>query len=218
MSRRFDLWAPVVCIGILAGFTPRDASASSVLLYTGQPYTTVSNHPLIFGEYDLTMRVTGMVELAVPLPPSCICVFDFGFEDPPRILDISFFDGVWSYGPGADVPATDEALITFTTDASGNIVSFAVSLFESLGGGVPTGGSDIVLELSSISGDFGYTLCDNCDPTIVQSFSTDGIGTWTVVSVPEPASISLLLIGFAGAGIGRRLLSSRACRTDRTRP
>jgi hypothetical protein len=188
---------------LLALLASRDASASTILWYQGTAFTSVQNNPFMTGEYTTSMRVTGFVELADPLGIGCVCSFT---SDSEGLLGFSFFDGV-QFHRGGDYAD----FFTFTTDALGEIVGWSVFTAYSLGDNAPVGGSDVELSLSAINGDDTFEACDNCASTdpwgshVFHGASTARPGRWTVV--PEPSSLSLLLIGAAAVGLrrGRRV-------------
>lgn len=203
MRRVAKLPFTLLFLTLLALPASREVSASTILWYEGTTYTTVNNNPYMTGEYTTSMRVTGWIEVADPLGLDCVCSFTSGSDD---LLGFKFFDGV-QFHEGGD----DADFFTFTTNSAGEIVGWNVFTAFSLGDNAPVGGSDVELSLSSVHGDRTFEFCDNCastDPwgsSVWHGASTTHPGRWTVV--PEPSSLSLLLIGVAAVRLrrGRRL-------------
>jgi hypothetical protein len=202
MNQTLTLLATVVTLALT--LLPQESSASTILLYKGKTYSSVENHPLMIGDYRKSMRVTGWVELEDPLSPDCVCSFLYYYEHVEGLgeglLNFSFFDGVLFHDTG-----NEGGYLRFTTDSKAKIIAWDVYVFDTLGPNAPHGGSDVEFRFNSWSGDYGVELCDNCseEPEPRHGFTSTGPGRWRVLSVPEPSSLSLLLVGLAGFGLRR---------------
>lgn len=172
---------------------PLRASANVTYHYTGTPYELVHDEAVPPGAYTTGMRLSGWIELAVPLPP----LLALANVDP---LSFSFNDG-----RGALSSPTDLGSFKLQTDGSGNIVawSFAViNLLSSAGTGLQMNmtsyylpdeavpGLDRVFRVSLLNSRVvGYDGADTHDPYAPQ------YGTWSVSPVPEADTTAMLLAG-----------------------
>jgi hypothetical protein len=125
MNRRLCSLAIASVLGFFLLLIPPCAWANVVLTYTGIPYTSVTDHIAIPGEYATTMYVSVTIELANALGPN--------FNGPVTPIHYSFSDGrftVTDLTPGASLET-----VSFTTDGSGGITQWywAVDLVDSLG-------------------------------------------------------------------------------------
>jgi hypothetical protein len=172
---------------------PFTASANVTYHYTGAPYELVHDESIPSGTYTTGMRISGWIELAVPLPP----LLALTEIDP---LSFSFNDGRGVLSSPADLGS-----FKLQTDGGGNIVawSFAViNLLSSVGTGLQMNmtsfylpdeavpGLDRVFQASLVRYNvIGYDGADSHNPLAPQ------YGTWSVSPVPEPKTTAMLLAG-----------------------
>jgi len=169
------LWG-IICFSSLALLTSI-SHASTIYRYQGENYEQPQ------GIFDTTMRLTGTVEFATPLPSSL-----FGEVFP---ISFSFNDGVNTF--------TEDNLTSsrfgFATDVLGNIVGWEVQLRNE--------GGDPFLELSSektmLSGtDFILFIPAEGEPGILFG---NPPGNWSLVPIPPAVwlfgSGLLYLVGIA---------------------
>jgi hypothetical protein len=159
--------------------------------------------------YTTTDFVSGFIELLAPLDASLVG----GFVTP---VSFSFSDGVNTI-TSANAPSI--ASFEFWTDGSGQIVNWAVNVFE-----FNPGVFRRTVQTLNLPGTLGTdegtsVLCGpvvdcidaagnlNLDPLYAQFGRNDALpGVWTTAAtpVPEPETLSLLNIGLLGAAFARR--------------
>lgn len=177
---------------VLALCTPVSKAAAITYTYTGNHYTGAA------APYSTDMAVTGSFTFASPLDPNIL----FPAARTPTAWSIS--DGVMTV-----TNATGSLAFNVGTNALGNITmwdfgtSFSVStgiLFITSQNGSPT---------SFFPCGTGNTACDGVSGVAAgRAVGLAGVvnnpGTWTMTSIPEPSSLSLIIIGmFAVALIVR---------------
>lgn len=186
----------VVAILALLSFASL-ARADNTYTYTGTPFT--DGQP----NQNPGTSLTGFFTLAGPLPDgaSMLAISPESF---------SFTDGNFIWNPG-DVNGQD--LFQVSTDASGNIVAWNVSL-SSIGFNAP-GSPEFEYDLTSSWWQYGSEedrseLNQDFGPGDEYFEISRTAGTWTdPVTTPEPSSRGLALLGFAML-IGVHVLRARS--------
>lgn len=182
----FDMNSVKVAAALLiqvAALTASAASAQTVYNYTGNNFTSV-----FAPGYTTSDKITGTLTLSGPLPDSLSILTN----ETALVTSYSFTDGVNSFGPGC-CDSGNQTIFEFMTDASGNITNWIVTLEtdDNHTGDLTTEGGATAFDQSLVGGVLGG--------------SNDGSpGTWSLESaqsaVPEPASWTLLLLGFGAIG------------------
>jgi hypothetical protein len=167
--------AVVLQLGLLAGI-----AQTYIYTYTGNDFTSVS------GPYTTSDKITGSIVFSAPLGDN------YSGNPSANILSFSFSDGVGPQnvaGPGPHVLGAS----TFTTDSSGDIVSWDFSAINFLFGGTETKS----IQTENDSGNvFDSGVLDQSSGIVgMGSVSTDP-GVWVETNVPEPSS-GLLFVSFA---------------------
>lgn len=174
--------AVVLQLGMLAG-----SAQTYVYTYTGNDFTTVFNaaNELVYGyvPYTTSDKVTGSIVFSAPLGAN------YSGNPSATLLSFNFTDDV---GPQNVVGPPYVLDSTFTTDSSGNIVSwnFQVVNFNALpeSKGIQTeNDSSKVIDSGSL---------DQPSGNIGNGYVTGSPGVWVETIVPEP-SVGLLFVWFA---------------------
>ena len=163
----------------LLDFSP--ASADTIYTYTGNDFTIAT------GPYATSDRVTGTIDLATALGdnfgPSLIVPVSFSFSDGVQTLTNS-------------TAGVDANFFGFSTDASGNIVTWNVLINEPL--------SPLNYEIytekpnltDAFSSDGGYYATKN------EGYVLGNPGMWTATSqTPIPAALPLFASGLGAIGL-----------------
>jgi hypothetical protein len=173
-----------------AMFAAAPANASVVLTYTGNNFTSV-----FAPGYTTSDKITGTLTLSSALPDSLTTLTD----ETALVIAYSFSDGVTTFSTGC-CDTGNQTIFEFTTDASGNILDWIVTLEtdDNHTGDLTTEGGASPFDQSLTNGELGG--------------SNAGMpGVWALEAatsaVPEPGTWSLLLLGFGT--IGWRLRSAR---------
>jgi PEP-CTERM motif len=180
-------WVGFVLVVIaLAVLGAEGANASVTYDYTGNNFTFWS------GPYSASDRVTGSITLSSALGDN--------------LLDVAVTPTAFNYFDGVQhitKITANASEFKFSTDGSGHITAWEVSVFNGLGD--PSGGT-----IESTSG----ILAPPSPPSFDQAFqylnsSTAGTGgtgnpgTWTgpiTSGVPEPSTWAMMILGFVGVG------------------
>lgn len=173
------------CAAMLAG---APASAAVVYQYTGNNFTSV-----FAPGYTTSDKITGTLTLSSALPASLNTLTD----ETALVTAYSFSDGVNTFATGC-CGSGNQTIFEFTTDASGAITSWVVTLETN-----DNHTGDLTTELT-----FDQSLVGG-----VLGGSNEGSpGVWSLQSatsaVPEPSTWVLLLLGFGA--VGWRLRSAAA--------
>ena len=196
---RLMKFAAAAVIAQAAIFAASSANAQLVYSYTGNDFTSV-----FAPGYTTSDKITGTLTLSSALPDSLATLTN----EAALVTSYSFSDGVSSF----NMPCCDtgnQTIFDFTTDASGNITNWDVTLEtnDNHTGDLTTEGGVSAFDQSLTDGELGGS--NNGAP-----------GIWSVQSVtspvPEPATWTLLLLGFGALGWrlrnARRPLHSAASR------
>lgn len=163
------------------------ANAQAVYTYTGNDFQSV-----LAPGYSTSDKITGTLTLSSALPDSLTTLTD----ETALVTSYSFSDGVTTFDSGC-CESGSQTIFQFMTDATGAITGWVVTLETN---DDHTG--DLTTEGGATS--FDQSLVDG-----VKGGRNDGEpGVWALQSmtspVPEPASWTMLLLGFAGLGIALR--------------
>lgn len=168
---------------LVATFAASPAGASVVYTYTGNNFTSVFS-----SGYTTSDSITGTLTLSSALPSSLTTLTN----EVGLVTSYSFSDGVNSFTTGC-CDTGNQTIFEFTTDASGNITNWIVTLEtdDNHTGDLTTEGGTSAFDQSLVDGALGGR--------------NDGSpGVWTLQSVapavPEPASWALFLSGFGLVG------------------
>jgi hypothetical protein len=180
MSPKRAIATAILCVGgtIFAGTA---ASANVILDYTGKNFTSVS------GPYTTSERVTGTITLSGPLAAN----LNF-FDATP--VSFSFNDGVQTISNLNALAAT----FSFWTDASGNITEYA---FE-IANGANFWDQINVNNLPCCATEQGIQR--QSPESYWQGLNSTSVGNLSIVSAPEPMTVSLFGAGLVGAVTMRR--------------
>ncbi|VAW65992.1 hypothetical protein MNBD_GAMMA08-1684 [hydrothermal vent metagenome] len=184
MKYFMSLFLLILCIG--------NTNAAVIYSYTGNSYNEV------FGDYLTTMNITGSLILDTKLQSNLV-------NTEVMVNEFSFSDGINNIN--SNMETLSNATFSFSTNSSGEIVDWAIYLFNtpfpmiSVGdynNGIETFGSNQydsawVYECKTLGVNGGvcpeYLDLDN----VGRSYNTPG--TWDVQTVPIPMSIWLFLSG-----------------------
>jgi hypothetical protein len=111
--------------------------------------------------------------------------------DPTPVHSWSFFDGVTQNGSPGTGYFFNGGIIQFSTDASGNLVSWFLDFYGDPEAIIVSNHGDVRLEGQCTDDESGY-LCAR----------SSRAGTWT--KVPEPGALALLAIPLCGILLARR--------------
>lgn len=188
--RSINLAAAAVIVQAAIFAAPPASAGPVVYKYTGNDFTTV-----FASGYTTADKITGTITLSSALPDSLTTLTD----ETALVTAYSFSDGVNSFvSPCCD--SGNQTIFDFTTDSSGNITDWVVTLEtdDNHTGDMTTQGGVTAFDQSLVGGVLGGD--NNGSP-----------GVWTLESsvspVPEPATWMLLVLGFGAAGW--RLRSAR---------
>jgi hypothetical protein len=157
------------------------AEADTMYSYIGDTFRTVS------GVYTLADRITGSFTVAdgfVPVPRMYVDDFTLG------VVSYSFTDG--------------HQTLTEANSKGHFLLNHLARGFWDVGVGGPAGGIKTYnifdrVDEAILGADLGENFCTNV--------CNDGshVGTWTVTTVPEPATLVLLAVGLISAGAAAAL-------------
>ena len=182
-----------IAVGILslsgAFLASTAASANVILNYTGNDFTTVS------GPYSTADAVTGTLTFSGPLADNLTLVSTI---TPP--LSFSFTDGVQTITNSS--VGSMGPYFHFQTDSSGNITAWSVTVIAA------NDSSEIFTSnYPAVVADEGNLYSGEA----LVGFGRDSNpGTFSVVGVPEPITLSLFATGLAGAVAMRRRKKAKA--------
>lgn len=176
-------------------FTATSASAQIVYTYSGNDFTSV-----YAPGYTTSDKITGTLTLSSALPSSLTTLTN----EAALVTSYSFSDGVNNFtAPCCNTGS--QTLFEFATDASGNITDWNVTLETN---------DDHTGDLTTRG---GTSASDQSLTAAVLGGSNSGApGVWSLQSmsspVPEPATWTLLLLGFAIVGwmVRTKRVSQRA--------
>jgi hypothetical protein len=185
----------LLLLGPLAAWSPSNAVTYT---YTGNSFDTVSDSTPPLGSYTTSMAVTIMLELPAPLAPNLI-------NATLSASAFSFFDGRNTI---TDADAASVNLTNFSTDVSGNIISWTA---------IVTGGQNINVGdqyFAITSRNDSFTANDSgsigecwqmVGSSCFQNYDSGSVvnpASW--VLVPEPTAEALLCFGLVGLTVRRR--------------
>jgi hypothetical protein len=162
------------------------ADANTIYQYTGLHFTTVT------GVYTTSDSVSGTLTFASPLAMNLSNAVITG-----SVLAYSFSDGHQT------LSGTTPTGVQVSTDAAGNITQWVVAI----GTFNPLYGTPICSETTPgicavVSGDFASVDLPAAPSGLVDVGANIVPGSWSIV--PEPSTLSLLLVPLAMAGARRR--------------
>jgi hypothetical protein len=169
--------------------------ADTIYTYTGKSFTTGVNGPVPESPYTTNDFVTGSITLANPLASNLKLEL---------VTPISFS---LTAGPltTTDTSTPYSFALAFSTDASGNIIGWALYTYNYLTPATPDGAIFVDAHLNSsnvlVGGDSAsFNTGTETDPAYVGGQSATP-GTWTVSNtsaVPEPSTLFLMGTGAIG--------------------
>lgn len=167
-----------------------DLTSYTEYIYTGQYFSNLLDFPN--QPFSTSNKIVGAVIVPITLPAN------FSTSNASQISGISWYfsDGLrasswnWLGGPGG---GWYQPLLA--TDSNGDIFSWNFNV------STPYAASPSVWLQTTSWGDYGYYY----DPSFFgnqyanQCASSSDIGSWTIVTVPEPSTYALLLLGAAAS-------------------
>jgi hypothetical protein len=172
---------------VLAAF---NASADTILTYTGNPYTIGYPNPLP-NTYTTSMFITAVVDLANPLSTSCSCA----------VVPVAFTlnDGLFTLS-NTNTGPNGRVVFDFYTDGSGSITGWFIyadngagsaplHVMETSNPGTPgTQAQDVAWYYPNGGGGLGTPYAE--------ALVNNNPGMWQIstTSVPEPSTLLLLAI------------------------
>jgi hypothetical protein len=165
----------VVLAAMVSFFGAAGASADAIYSYTGNDFTTAS------APYTTSDFVSLTLTLSAPLPDNANLV-----NVVPDVVSFHVSDGVFSYTFPVEFPATlmQSPVLDFSTDATGNIIEWAVRLIAA-----PSNSGSTIQTFNTSTQIFdegellGLAFC-NPSTSDCSGSNTNSPGTWTTVPAP----------------------------------
>ena len=172
--------------------------------YTGNNYTSVT------GSYTTSMSLTGTFTLSSALAGSLV-----NFDALPLVTTFTAFDGLQTFTPGS--PPLTSSMFRVNTNAGGDIIAWAVLLFDSTSSTAwlschdPAAPSPTITAIPNTCDNawvlLGIPSADQGEGAVTvgtagNNFSSPGI--WTSAAAPEPSAALLVASALVGLASARR--------------